>query len=191
MKILSMNVNDLNPAEYNPRKTLAPGDVEYEQIKQSIQAFGMVEPIVWNKRTGNVVAGHQRLNVLIDLEHTEVDVSVVDVDEAQEKALNIALNKISGEWDDEKLSALLEELAADADEMLVGLTGFTQEELDGMFGEDDEPEPEDTGGGTGSDSHFTYQEQFGVIVICKGEDDQKDVYEKLTDQGFSCRVVAT
>lgn len=191
MEILSMNVKDLNPAEYNPRKTLVPGDAEYERIKESIQAFGMVEPIVWNKRTGNVVAGHQRLNVLIDLGHTEVDTSVIDVDEAQEKALNIALNKISGEWDDEKLSALLEELAADADEMLVGLTGFTREELDEMFGVEDEPEPEDTGGGNVSDPHFTYQEQFGVIVICKDEDEQKGIYEKLTDQGFSCRVVAT
>ncbi len=133
MEIITKKLAELNPAAYNPRKALAPGDVEYEQIKQSIINFGMVEPVVWNRRTDTVVAGHQRLTVLRDLGCDEVEVSVIDVDEAKEKALNIALNKITGEWDDAKLTELLEELAADADEMLLGLTGFTDEELAELF----------------------------------------------------------
>ena len=196
MEIIKMKPGELNPAAYNPRKTLAPGDVEYEQIKQSILAFGMVEPIVWNRQTGNVVGGHQRLTVLRDLGHETVEVSVIDVSEAQEKALNIALNKISGDWDDGKLTALLDELAADADEMLVSLTGFTQEEFDEIFASEDGGVPPSSEDGEDEappsrETSFTYQEQFGVIVLCKDDDEQKAVYEKLLAQGFSCRVVAT
>jgi len=188
-----MRLEDLNPAGYNPRKELAPGDPEYESIKSSILAFGMVEPIVWNKRTGNVVGGHQRLTVLRDLGHKTADVSVVDISEAEEKALNIALNKITGEWDDEKLTELLNEIAADANEMLLGLTGFLEEELDELFAPIDGVSPfgDDVEESPGRETSFTYQEQFGVIVICKGEDEQKEVYERLQEQGFNCRVVAT
>lgn len=191
-----MKLDDLNPAGYNPRKTLAPGDVEYEQIKQSILSFGMVEPIVWNRQTGNVVGGHQRLTVLRDLGQETVEVSVIDVTEAQEKALNIALNKISGEWDDDRLSVLLDELAADADEMLLSLTGFTEEELDEMLdlgdgGVPPSPEQDEDDDPPSREANFHYQEQFGVIVLCEDEEDQKSVYEKLIEQGFSCRVVAT
>jgi hypothetical protein len=193
-----MKLDELNPAAYNPRKTLAPGDAEYEQIKQSIITFGMVEPIVWNRQTGNIVGGHQRLTVLRDLGHETVEASVIDITEAQEKALNIALNKISGEWDDDKLTALLDELAADADEMLLSLTGFTQEELDEMVDTWDGgvPPSQEEDGGEGDapssrETGFTYQEQFGVIVLCKDEDEQRTVYEQLAAQGFSCRVVAT
>jgi len=195
LKIIRKKIDELIPAGYNPRKTLTPGDAEYEQIKQSILTFGLVEPVVWNSRTGNVVGGHQRLVVLRDLGHEEIDVSVVDLSETQEKSLNIALNKIMGEWDDEKLTALLEELAADADEMMLGLTGFTDEELSEIFATeyvdtaiafdgDDELPPS-------REARFTYQEQFGVIVICKDEGEQQSVYETLTAQGFSCKVVAT
>lgn len=192
-----MTLDELNPAEYNPRKPLAPGDVEYEQIKQSILTFGMVEPIIWNRLTGNVVGGHQRLTVLRDLGHETVEVSVIEVTEEQEKALNIALNKISGEWDDDRLSTLLDELAANADDMLLTLTGFTEEELDEMFdlGDGGVPpspdEEEDDDRPPSREASFHYQEQFGVIVLCEDEADQRSVYEKLVEQGFSCRVVAT
>ena len=189
MKILTKNIADLRPAAYNPRKTLAPGDEEYEQIKRSILAFGLVEPIVWNSQTGNVVAGHQRLTVLRDLGYDTVAVSVIDVTEAQEKALNIALNKISGQWDDNKLSILLEELSAD--DMLIDLTGFSQIELNDILNLDldDGDDAEETP--PSRESSFNYKEQFGVIVLCADEDEQKTVYETLVAQGYTCRVVAT
>ena len=132
MEIVTMSLTQLNPAAYNPRKKLAPGDTEYEQIKKSITKFGMVEPIIWNKRTGNVVGGHQRLTVLLDLGYETSEISVIDIDETEEKSLNIALNKITGEWDDEKLTALLEELAIQ-DEYMLELTGFTDIEIDELF----------------------------------------------------------
>lgn len=125
-------VEDLQAADYNPRKDLKPGDPEYEKLKRSIEEFGYVEPVIWNKRTGKVVGGHQRLKVLKDLGHTEVDCVVVDLDENREKALNIALNKISGAWDDTLLANLLQDL--DRSGYDVTLTGFDLAEAQELFG---------------------------------------------------------
>lgn len=119
-------IEDLKPAEYNPRKRLRPGDEEYERLKRSIQTFGYVDPVIVNA-DGTVIGGHQRLFVLQDLGYTEVDVSVVDLNKADEKALNIALNKISGEWDEEKLEAIFAEL--DVEGYDLSLTGFDADEL--------------------------------------------------------------
>jgi len=98
MLIEKVPASKLNPAAYNPRKDLKPGDKEYEKLKRSIAEFGYVEPIIWNKTTGNVVGGHQRLKVLLDLGQTEIDCVIVELDDKREKALNLALNKIQGDW---------------------------------------------------------------------------------------------
>jgi len=132
MIIEKKKISDLKPAGYNPRKALKPGDPEYEKLKRSLSEFGYVEPIIWNKRSGSVVGGHQRLKVLMDLGYTEVDCVVVDLDIHDEKALNIALNKISGEWDMNLLSDLLKDL--DSDGYDVTLTGFDMEEAKELFG---------------------------------------------------------
>lgn len=95
-------------------------------MKRSIETFGYVDPIIINS-DGTVIGGHQRLNVLIDLGYTEADVAVVDLSKSDEKALNIALNKIVGEWDNEKLAALLSEL--DVEGYFMEATGFKQDEL--------------------------------------------------------------
>lgn len=131
MVIEKKNTAELLPADYNPRKDLKPGDAEYEKLKRSIEQFGYVEPVIWNKTTGRVVGGHQRLKVLIDMGMTEVDCVVVELTEEKEKALNIALNKISGEWDKDKLALLIADLqGADFD---VSLTGFEPAELDDLL----------------------------------------------------------
>lgn len=131
MIIEKKNTVDLLPADYNPRKDLKPGDAEYEKLKRSIEQFGYVEPVIWNKTTGRVVGGHQRLKVLVDMGLTEVDCVVVEMDEDKEKALNIALNKISGDWDKDKLALLIADLqGADFD---VSLTGFEPAEIDDLF----------------------------------------------------------
>ena len=134
MQIEKKNVKDLLPANYNPRKDLKPGDPEYEKLKRSIEQFGYVEPVIWNEKTGRVVGGHQRLKVLTDMGITEVDVVVVSLSDDKEKALNIALNKISGSWDNEKLALVIADLqGTDFD---VSLTGFEPEELDDLFRDD-------------------------------------------------------
>ena len=131
MEIQKLVVERLIPADYNPRKDLKPGDAEYEKLRRSIEQFGYVEPVIWNKTTRRVVGGHQRLKVLIDMGITEVECVVVELSEEKEKALNIALNKISGEWDKEKLALLITDLqGADFD---VSLTGFEPAELDDLF----------------------------------------------------------
>lgn len=132
MEIKSININQINPAVYNPRVALKPGDGEYEKLKNSIKSFGYIEPLVWNKRTGTLVAGHQRLSVLKEEGFKEVEVSVVDLSLEKEKALNIALNKIRGYWDDDKLAALLDELFK-VPELDIGLTGFEEREISILF----------------------------------------------------------
>ena len=130
MQIEKIKIENLKPAEYNPRKKLKPGDKEFEKLKNSIQEFGYVEPIILNKRTNTVVGGHQRLEVMKHLGYTDVDCVIVDLDEQKEKALNVALNKISGEWDIELLTDLLKELDKNG---VVSLTGFETAELDDLF----------------------------------------------------------
>lgn len=128
LKVLPISV--LKPAEYNPRKKLKPGDREYKKIKDSIEEFGFADPLVVNADM-TIIGGHQRLNVAIDLGYIEVPCAVVDVDKTREKALNIALNKITGEWDEQLLADLLTDLK-DADYDL-DYTGFDAPEVDALF----------------------------------------------------------
>ena len=136
MDIRKVSVERLQPAKYNPRKDLKPGDPEFEKLKRSVEEFGYVEPIIWNERTGVVVGGHQRLKVLMHLGYTEVDCVVLDIDEQKEKALNIALNKISGDWDMPLLTALLQDLNDGGYDAT--LTGFDVAEMSELF--DDQSE---------------------------------------------------
>lgn len=133
MDIRLIPVGKINPAPYNPRKDLKPGDPEYEKIKRSIEEFGLVEPLVWNKRSGNLVGGHQRFKVQLEMGKEEVPVSVVDLDEYSEKALNLALNKVAGEWDMPKLQELLQEMDESGFDM--DLIGFDKAELDELMEE--------------------------------------------------------
>jgi ParB-like chromosome segregation protein Spo0J len=125
MELIEKRIEELNVATYNPRIELRPGMAEYEKLKVSIQTFGNVEPIVWNKRTGNVVGGHQRLSVLKDLGAETTLVSVVDLSDMEEKLLNVALNKIKGDWDKEKLEAIL----SDFDQSEAFIAGFDPDEI--------------------------------------------------------------
>lgn len=131
MQIKKKKLTDLIPADYNPRKDLQPGDAEYEKLKRSIETFGYVEPIIWNKQTGRIVGGHQRLKVMQDLGYQEMECVIIDIDESKEKALNVALNKISGSWDEDKLMSLITDL--EGSDFDVSLTGFDFAELDELF----------------------------------------------------------
>ena len=135
MEIRKVKVSDLRPVEYNPRQDLKPGDCEYEKIARSIDEFGYVEPIVWNETTGNIVGGHQRLKILIERGETEVEVSVVRLNEHDEKVLNVALNKITGRWDTGKLTDLLKELQAEGTMELDALS-MQYDHIDDLLNED-------------------------------------------------------
>lgn len=143
MLIKKLPIAELKPADYNPRKDLRPGDPDYEKLKRSLTEFGYVEPVIYNATTGNVVGGHQRLKVLVDLGHTEVDCVVVELDETREKALNVALNKVSGDWDESKLALLIADL--DASDFDAELTGFDEDEIAQLISSLDEDEVADDG----------------------------------------------
>ncbi len=126
LKTEKRKLNELVAADYNPRKALTLEDSEYQKIKRSIEEFGYVDPIIINE-DGTIIGGHQRCTVLKDLGYEEVDVVVVSLDKQREKALNIAFNKITGEWDELKLKDLLLDL--DLGDYDISLTGFEQEDL--------------------------------------------------------------
>ena len=131
MKWQSIPIEKLKPAEYNPRKKLKSGDKEYDKIKNSILEFGYVEPIIINYDM-TVIGGHQRLTVLKDIGYSEVKCVVLEIKEpVKVKALNIALNKIAGEWDEKMLVDLLVNIQ-DAD-FNTDFTGFETPEIEQLF----------------------------------------------------------
>jgi DNA modification methylase len=158
MLIEKVKVTDINPATYNPRVDLKPGYPEYEKLKKSISIFGYVDPIIWNKRTSNLVGGHQRFKILLEQGISEVEVSVVDLPLDKEKALNLALNKISGSWDKDRLASLLDELIH-IPEVDISLTGFDMPEISSIL-----------------------DDYAGLIELPQGEDPE-DIEKPITQPG--------
>ena len=211
MNLVTKNIDDLKGATYNPRKELKPGDKEYEKLKRSVESFGYVDPIIWNKRTDTVVGGHQRLIVMRDLGYTSVEVVEVDLDETNEKALNIALNKVSGEWDAEKLEDLLRELDVETD-FDITLTGFDLDELETLYsgaidGIDDDPEDDEETKDAKSvldefckeaneaiknprDIKLGDRWQLGNHVLLCGDSFKEETFKELLD-GETCSMVFT
>jgi DNA modification methylase len=132
--LLTKKINEISSAKYNPRKIT---DEAMGRLTKSLAEFGNIQPITWNARTGNVVGGHQRLKVYKAMGKTEVDVWAVDLDEQKEKAANIALNKLSGEFDMPMLKDILEEI--DTGDLDMEITGFGMDEIALMM-EDAHPE---------------------------------------------------
>lgn len=129
-KVETINRADIKNAAYNPRIM----DKEAKKrLKKALQQHGLVSAITWNKRTGNLVGGHQRLEQLDALEKNKnysLDVCVIDVDEKEEAVLNVQLNNPSmqGEWDLDKLASMTEDFSVNFDEM-----GFSKLDVDFMF----------------------------------------------------------
>ena len=173
MQIERKKIRDMDRAAYNPRIELIPGDTEYEHLRRSITTYGLIIPVVWNKRTNRVVGGHQRLTVLENEGETEVDVSVVDLDETQERQLNVALNKVEGGWDEEKLGDLLAELGEDAT-----LTGFTQQEIDSLTNDIDSLIDGDT-----VDEELKAIEELFNVSLTFDKADQEELKAYVKDYG--------
>ena len=130
MEIKELPLKELKPAAYNPRKKLKKGDKEYEKIKKSLLKFGYVDPIIVNEDL-TVIGGHQRLTVLKDLDYETAKCVIVDLPKEDEKALNIALNKITGQWDEALLADLLLDLQES--DFNLDLTGFEPPEIDDIL----------------------------------------------------------
>ena len=191
LKVLPVSV--LKPAEYNPRKKLKPGDKEYEKIKNSIQEFGFADPLVVNKDM-TIIGGHQRLTVAIELGYTEVPCAVVDVDKVREKALNIALNKITGAWDEDLLAQLLMEIKEA--EFNVDLTGFEPPEMDQLLSKLYDKEVKEDNFDVDEELKQPVFSQLGDLwvlgkhrVVC-GDSTGEEVYTRLMD-GQKANLVLT
>ena len=142
MEIKTVAASAVNPAPYNPRVDLRPGTPEYETLKRSIETFGCVEPLVWNEATGNLVSGHQRFKILQAQGKEQVEVSVVNLTLPKEKALNLAMNKISGRWDKDQLAQIISELTTTPD-INIRLTGFSLPEISEILDGIAPPQPDD------------------------------------------------
>jgi len=125
-----ISIDQLQPAPYNPRVELKPGMEGYTRLKRSLDEFALVQPIVWNRNTGHVISGHQRLGILREEGVEELDVVVLDLPLEREKALNVTLNNphVGGDWDLEKLSDLMTDLSS-LEELDMSLTGFDDQQL--------------------------------------------------------------
>lgn len=131
MRLEKRKLAELNPAKYNPRKALEPGDIQYEKLACSIEKHGYIDPIVINE-DGTIIGGHQRRRVMMDMGIEEADVVIVDIpEEDDEIAANIALNAIDGEWDNNKLMGLLIKLEADNYDTMAA--GFDTNDLNNLF----------------------------------------------------------
>ena len=129
MEIVNIPVEQLKPAEYNPRQAT---EKQFNDLKKSIEKFGIVDPIIVNKRTQRIVGGHFRVKVAKSMGIKELPVVYVDLDDEAEKELNIRLNRNLGEWD--------WDLLANFDKNLLQEWGFENKELDFKFGIKDESE---------------------------------------------------
>ena len=192
LKVLPISV--LKPAEYNPRKKLKKGDREYKKILDSIEEFGFADPLVVNADM-TIIGGHQRLTVAQDLGYTEVPCAVVDIDKTREKALNIALNKITGQWDDNLLAELLEDIANSGD-FDIGKTGFDPPEIGELFNKLHDKKVKEDNFDIDSELKQPVFSKLGDLwligkhrVIC-GDSTGEEVYTRLMD-GQKANLVLT
>jgi len=172
MKIVKKNINKLKPSPYNPRESVKNNKKFYDKLKKSIENFGYIEPIIYNKRNKHIVGGHQRFEILKDLNYTVIDAIEIDVDDKKEKALNIALNKISGKWNVDKLEDLLRDLE---DSDFSKLTGFDNREIDKILNK--------------KNNNINLNTVFEVVIECNDEFEQKKIYDNMVMEGYNCRLL--
>jgi ParB-like chromosome segregation protein Spo0J len=165
MIIEKINIKELKPNPKNPRKSTPEQEA---QLKKSLEKFGVVEPIVYNKQTGNIVGGHFRVRELKKLGIKEVECVVVDLTQEDENELNIRLNANKGDWDWEMLAMewdadKLEEWGLDLPELI-------------------DPSEQD-------DLSDKIKEKFLIEIDCEDETRQEQVYNKLIGEGYKCRLL--
>jgi ParB-like chromosome segregation protein Spo0J len=167
MIIEKKQIADLIPAPYNPRQSTAKQE---KHLKESLEKFGMVEPIIFNKQTGYIVGGHFRVRELKKLGIKEIECVIVDLNEADEKELNIRLNANTGSWD-------WDTLANDWEVVDLEAWGLDIPQFD--EGNDEDLE----------DLSDKIKSMFKIEVICKDEQEQEKTYNKLIEQNYQCRLL--
>ena len=181
MKIKKVPIKDLVSPEWNPRQIT---DEELEKLKKSIKEFGYIDPIIVNEYNNHIVGGNQRYLALKQLGYEEVDVIFINEPNImKEKAMNIALNKISGDWDQQKLEVILEEI--ELSDIDVKLTGFEEIELTPLNNEEEYEFNDDN-----EIKEYTLEKElFKLIITFESEKEQQDHYEKFISEGLECRIL--
>jgi DNA modification methylase len=120
-----VRLDDLRPDPANPRRI---SEDELDALERSLRQFGLVQPVLARREDRTVIGGHQRLVAARRLGLTSVPVTWLDVTVEQARVLGLALNKISGSWDEQLLARLLADLQAVPDVDLT-LSGFGEDEI--------------------------------------------------------------
>lgn len=167
MIIEKKQLSELKPAPYNARQS---SKEQEKQLQASLQKFGVVEPIIFNKQTGYIVGGHFRLRELTKMGYREVECVIVDLSEDDEKELNIRLNANTGSWD-------WDQLANEWDADLLDKWGL------------DIPNFKDGIDKELNDLSDKIKSEFRIEVICKDEEMQEKTYNKLIEEGYECRLL--
>lgn len=183
MRIEKKKLAQLIPTDYNPRKI---SNTELEKLKRSIMTYGYNDPIIINTKNNHIIAGNQRfkilneLNQLTEYNYDEIDVILLELDENNEKAFNIAHNKISGEFDEDKVNEILLELSLD--DFDITLTGFDLnmdvEDINSAIGLSENTKTIDT-----------LIQTRQVVIDCKNEQEQKELYTRLKEEGYKCQTL--
>lgn len=194
--------NEIKGAEYNPRQI---SEDAKKRLRKMIAKHGLVQPLVWNRRTGNLVAGHQRLEALDTLEKSHdyvLQVAVVDVNEREERILNVQLNNPSmqGDWDLDKLMELTNDAGIAPDEF-----GFSNGDIAVLFGDErldeiicdtqdvaDAKEKIQEIKNAKKENMEKLKEQsaadFYFTVVCETEKQKKSILQKLGVPDWECFV---
>lgn len=173
MKIVEKRLGEIRPYENNPRRN----DEAVQYVAESIRQFGWKQPIVID-RDGVIIAGHTRYKAAQSLGIEKVPCLIADdLTPEQVKAYRLADNKV-GEIADWDFDALKEEL----DALDLDMTGFGFDDAEKELGGD-------RAGPATAESSFNYKEQYAVTVMCADEAEQQKIYERLTAEGYDCRVV--
>jgi len=176
MKIVNRKIKDLIGAEYNPRELTKD---QYKQLKDSLLRFGVVDPVIVNKhpeRDNIIIGGHQRSKVWGDMGNESIPTVELSLTLDKEKELNVRLNKNTGQFD-------MDMLANNFDTEDLINWGFDEGELVGFDEVDD--------GGNFDDDGIEDNSQYGVIVMCKNDEEQQRIFGELENSGYECKVVVT
>lgn len=161
---------------FDPKNPRRMTEAQARKLMDSLETFGAVEPAVFNRTTGEVVGGHMRLQAAKVLGWETYPTVFVDLERDQQRSLNLALNKISGEWDEDMLAEVLWELKENGADL--GLTGFEEGELEKLLKEVGPAE----GGGK-----YLAAEGFAVVVDCADEAEQTELLTRLDAEGLRAR----
>ena len=181
LKIEYLNLDELIPYENNSRKH---SEGQLKQLEKSIKENGFTNPLLVDEEN-NILAGHGRLLAAKGLGMPTVPcVRIVGLSALQKRAYIIADNKLAlnANWDEDLLRKEFEALEAEGFDL--EFTGFEAEEIKALFDSDG------VGVGAGlADAGIDYREKFAVLVECGGEPEQKQIFERLTGMGFTCKVL--